>query len=191
MSGPLRRLTSGRLRRLMSGPLRRPPTAGLPRPCLRRRAAQRGLSAVEALAALAILGLLLNIVAPLALRQVRRARAAAIVAEFGVIRQAAQDVAAATGRWPEDGVTGSAPAALDAPLRGRVRWSNAGQGYAYNWELWADEDGTPVHPEAGLTVGLSVVTADPRLAEALDAVYDGRLVRTAADRYTFAIEELR
>ena len=125
---------------------------------------ERGFSLVEVLVVVALIGILTNLGYQGMVSQVRRARAAAIVSDFLLIRQAA--------------------------LQGKVEWVNNSLGVKYDWENWIKTDGTPKHKSTGVAYGLSVVVSDPLVLEGIRHIYDGPFHQSRRDRRTFVIEYL-
>ena len=155
-----------------------------------RASDERGFSLVEVLVVVALIGILTNLGYQGMVSQVRRARAAAIVSDFLLVRQAAYDHFAASGEFPGDVNRGIEPPELRAALQGKVKWVNSSLGVKYDWENWIRSDGQPKHRETGVAYGLSVVVTDPLVLEDIRRIYDGPFHQSRRDRRTFVIEYL-
>lgn len=155
-----------------------------------RESNERGYSLVEVLVVVALIGILTNLGYQGMVSQVRRARAAAIVSDFLLVRQTAYDYFAETGEFPKDVNRGIEPPELTHALKGKVKWVNTSLGVKYDWENWMRSDGRPKHRETGVAYGLSVVVTDPLVLEDIRHIYDGPFHQSRRDRRTFVIEYL-
>ena len=72
------------------------------RPCRRRGSATRGFSLVEMLVAVAIVGLLIGLVGPAAMRQLQSSRVTAAEAQISQLRSALDIFLIDTGRYPTE-----------------------------------------------------------------------------------------
>lgn len=154
----------------------------------RRQPRQHGFSLIEALAVLAILGILANLAYPYIIEAHDRARAAAIVGDFRLIRQAVHEHYRDHGAFPPDYTRGNAPSELSPYLEAKVSWQF--DNVKYDWENWVRRNGKPKHKRTGVLYGLSVVTADKELIQAIEKVYPGPTTRIWNNRVTFIIEPI-
>jgi type II secretory pathway pseudopilin PulG len=139
---------------------------------------------VELLIVVAILGILLNLVAPTLVAEIQRGHAARVIEDFLAVRTAALDYRIDFGAYPDDVGLGVAPPELDRTLGNRLLWSQ-GALYAYEWENWLDDESLSA---TGIGIGFSVVTDNERLLVRIADRYDGPMVRVSFNRLTFMIE---
>lgn len=145
-----------------------------------------GFTLVEILVVLFVVAILARIAMPVYHELSFRARAAAALGELQAIRAAAYQYHADTNTWPADSYPGELPVEL-APYLG-PGFSFSRDRYELDWENWILPDGTPKHPRTGVLIGISVVTPERRLGEALEAlVGTSRAHYTLGDNYTFII----
>jgi prepilin-type N-terminal cleavage/methylation domain-containing protein len=152
----------------------------------RRLAPQRGFSMIETMIVLAILGILVNLAVPVYVESRLRAQAAAIAADYRVVQTAVSDYYLANQAWPQNVAAGIQPPELDEFLSDQIDW--AAPAYTYDYDYFADVDGTPTQPESGVLVGFSVRNADDRLVSVLQATHNGLLTETWGDGVTFVIQ---
>jgi prepilin-type N-terminal cleavage/methylation domain-containing protein len=144
----------------------------------------RGYTLIELLVVMLIIAIVASIAVPNLMHARQRAKAAAIVSDFGTVRTIAIEYFSKNSRWPADAGPGVVPADLVPLLEGRVYWS---QGPVdYEWENWAAPDGRPTHPGTGVLIGFSVRSTDVRLLDTIEQVWGLPLARRA-DGVTFAI----
>ena len=149
-----------------------------------RLTGRHGYSLIELLVVMLVIGIVASIALPNLVHARQRAKAAAIVADFTVVRTTAIEYYTKHSEWPPDTGPGQAPAALAPLLEERVFWS---QGLVdYEWENWAAPDGRPTHPGTGVLIGFSVRSTDIRLLEAVEQAWGQALARRG-DGVTFAI----
>ena len=126
-----------------------------------------------------------NIAIPGLYEGIYRAKAAAILADFELVRATARQHYADHRFYPQEVGAGKEPVELKPYLQDRLRWTH--QDYQYDWEVWVDRAGNPAEPAAGAMVGFAVVTTDPKLLDELRKLYKGRIL-TLPHHTTFIIE---
>ncbi len=146
---------------------------------------ERGFTLIELLVVVAIVGIVASIAAVAVQGAIYRARASAIVGDWKLFQNAAEQYHADYGHFPDDRSPRHEPPELRSYLRGKIEWSQAS--FSYDWENWSGEDGNPDQSGSGVDIGFSVVTTDPKLVEALATVVPGEVRQTMADHYTFVI----
>lgn len=150
------------------------------------RRGQRGYTLVEVLVVVAILGLLTATAIPKFQDALYRGKAAKIVEDFSVVRNAVFQYYIDHGAYPPDTLEGTMPPELVPYLGHRVNFTQ--NGYLYDWELWITPSGDPKHPETGVLTGFSVLTDDEKLKDACRRLYRGDVLTTIDDRITFVVE---
>lgn len=145
-----------------------------------------GFTLLELLIVCAVIGIIANIAIPGLYQSVYRAKAAKIIEDYTMVRTMVHQYYADHGAYPADQGPGVEPPELASYLRARLVWAHAD--YDYDWELWVDGSGDPTNPSTGVLVGFSIVTKDPKLADALHKMYKGIVLDTIPDHTTFVIE---
>ena len=147
---------------------------------------RQGFTLVELLVVILLLGILVRLAIPAYQSVTLRARAAAALSEIKTVQLAAYSYNIDTGKWPADVYPGIIPPELEPYLDdpGAFR----GDGYQLDWENWVLPDGSPMHPQTGVLLGISIVTESDRLGQALvDLVGSGAAKYTLGENYTFVI----
>ena len=151
---------------------------------------ERGFTIIELLIVVAIVGILANIAVPVAMEQLRRARALDVVNDFLIFRKAILEHQADGNPMPADSYPGRQPRGLEPYLEDRIDWSNGPLDYELDWENWKRADGRPKHPHTGVYYGLSLTTQNTELIKMIEKVYDGQFWYTLGNNYTFVIEPI-
>lgn len=157
-----------------------------------RRSRQRrdmpvGFTLVELVTVMLVVAILVRIGLPRVEQAIAQARAAAVIGDFNVVRQAAYQYQAERLRWPPDSETGEIPPGLEDGLpRG---FSFQRDHYQLDWEHWALPSSTPGRSRTDPLLGISVVTDDPRLARAVVTILGEQHVYfTRANTFTFILQ---
>lgn len=149
----------------------------------------RGFTMVELLTVALLMSTLVRMALPNFHEVLMKARAAEVVGDFEVVRVAVLNYHADHLQWPKDGYTGQVPAGLEAYLPDGFRFDRAG--YRLDWENWALPGGLPRDPGAGTLLGISVVTEDMALGQAVLDLLGGAMTAYAlGDTYTFVVERM-
>lgn len=141
---------------------------------------------IETMITLAIIGILVNLAVPVYTESRLRAEAAAVIADYRAVHTAVSDYYLSHEAWPEDSVSGVQPPELDDFLSDQIDWSPPG--FSYDYDYFADSDGNPTQPDAGVLVGFSVRNADPRLLVLIESAQPGALTQTWGNGVTFVIQ---
>ena len=123
---------------------------------MRRR---RGFSFVEAMATMALIGLLARIAIPSYGEMKRRSIAAAIMGDVHAIRIATLTHYTETGSLPPDAASGQLPPQLMASLPKGFTFDRTD--FDYDWHAWNVVNGSG---DSETLVGITVIVSDPRLS---------------------------
>lgn len=151
---------------------------------------EHGVTLLELLTLVAIVGTIANIAIPGSLVALERARAASIVSDFLSVREAAFQRYANEGAYPASAAQGVCPPELQDYVEPGFQWVRQKPAFEFKWEYWIDEEGEPRRPSTGVQVGLTIVAAErnPRLFDTIESIYDGPFVRISPKRAIFVIE---
>lgn len=151
--------------------------------------AQGGFTLVELLVVLAVLSIVTSIAVVQLQEAYYRGKAAKIVEDVNAIKIAAFQYYTDHGLFPRDVDSGRPPEGLETYLGGRIRWVQPD--YNYDWDLWIRPNGDPAHPTSGVLIGVSIVTEDVKLREAVLKTYRGPVLQSLTYSTTFVIEPYR
>jgi len=154
-------------------------------PVSETRRDESGFSMIEMAIVVAIIGILINLAVPIYSESRLRAELTAIVGDYRVVQTAVTDYYLAHRAWPADSDPGEAPPELAGYLNDRIDWSRP---YVYDYDYFADSEGNPTQPEAGVLVGFSIRDADPELVALIRAARPGVLTETWGNGVTFVIQ---
>jgi len=147
---------------------------------------RRGFTLVEAMTTVLVVSTLARIAVPNFQEMKLKARAAEVIAAVQHVSNAAVQYNAETHAWPADTWPGEVPPELEEYVEA-VRFDR--EGYRLDWENWRLPDGLPKHPETRVLLGVSVVTENPELGNAVvQMLGEGRAHFTMGDSYTFVLE---
>ena len=149
------------------------------------RSGERGLTLIEILIVLGIIGVLSNIAVPAYRQAELNARVVDTVADFQAVRTAATDYYLQTSRWPDERSAGEVPPELAEALAGQLDWNGPAP---YDWDNLLDEDGSPIQPESGVAIGFSVRSDDEVFLERIRNAMAGRVGQTWGWGVTLIIE---
>lgn len=145
-----------------------------------------GFTLVEAMTAVLIVSTVARIAVPNYQEMKLKARAAEVTVAIRQVSNAALQHNTESHAWPEDTGPGEKPPELEEYLEGI---SFERQGYQLDWENWRLPDGLPKHPETRVLLGVSVVTEDEDLGNAVvEMLGPGRAHFTLESSYTFVLE---
>lgn len=146
---------------------------------------ERGLTMIEMIVVVAIVGILANIAVPAASDMRLRADAASVIADFNTIRAAAFDHYAETGTFPNSEKAGQVPAELVASLPGGFSFQHGE--VSYRWRRWSLPNGLPKKKSQKVLVGVEIKTKNKALMEKIKALYRGQVAFGKKDKITFVI----
>ena len=147
---------------------------------------RRGMTLIELLVTLTIVGILANMTFPAVSGLRRRAEAARIIADFATVRAAALDYYAEYTTYPPAGDWGSIPPTFAPSLPGGFEFEY--RDVQYRWESWPLPQGLPDDPSQTVLVGLTVRSPDVALLAAARGLYKGRFTFGSSNQVTFILE---
>lgn len=148
---------------------------------------RRGFTMVELLTVTMVMGTLARMAVPNFHDMLLKARATEVLGDFETVRVAVMSYHADHLQWPTDGYTGQVPAGLAPYLPEGFTFDQPG--YRLDWENWMLPDGLPGDPQSGVLLGISVVTPDRELGQAVMDLLGASMAHYAlGDTYTFVVE---
>ncbi len=144
---------------------------------------------VEALTVMMVTSVLVRIAVPNYQDLRLRVRAVSVVGDFEVVKLAVFNYNAENLLWPEDVGPGIAPDVLAPYLPGSFDFDRGG--YLLDWENWTLPGGLPNHPDTRVLLGISIVTSDAALGQAVvDLLGSAWAHYSLGETYTFVIESM-
>lgn len=147
---------------------------------------RRGVSIIELLAVVVVLGILVNLALPVARRARRKADAVAVLAVFHAVRVAARDRFAVEGRYPANGRWGVVPSALVPSLPAGLQFTT--DDVEFRWRRWALPDGLPANSRRRVLLALDVRTTDRALLKTVRGLHKGPLANLSNTTLTLVID---
>ncbi|MGD8320166.1 MAG: hypothetical protein PVJ02_06920 [Gemmatimonadota bacterium] len=142
---------------------------------------------MELITVVMVMGTLVRMSVPNLHDLLLKARATEVAGYFQTVRLAAMSYHADHHRWPDDGYAGLVPTDLAPYLPQGFSFQQ--QGYRLDWESWALPDGLPGDAPIRGLVGISVVTGDRELGQAVQDLLGHAMAHyTLDDTYTFVVE---
>jgi hypothetical protein len=142
---------------------------------------------VEMLTVAVVMGTLVRIAVPNFHEILLKARAAEVMGDFDVVRVAVLNYHADHLQWPTDAYTGQVPVGLEEYLPEGFRFFR--MGYDLDWENWVLPNGLPRAPGTQALLGISIVTDDRELGQAMVDLLGGAMAHyTLGGSYTFVVE---
>ena len=154
----------------------------------RPRAGSRraGFTLIELLVSVAIVGILAGLAIPNLRTMILRARAAEVAGAMEVVRVATVNYNAEYLGWPGEASEGEVPGELTVFLP--ENFSFQGDGYTLDFENWSLPGGLPGDPSTTTLIGVSVVTEDPALGNALIELLGSAIVFSVENTHTVVID---
>lgn len=144
---------------------------------------------VEVVTVAVVMGTLVRIAMPNFHDVLLKARAAEVIGDFETVRVAVFNYHVDHLQWPADAYAGQVPAGLEEYLPEGFDFVRAG--YRLDWENWVLPNGLPKDPESGVLLGISIVTEDRALGQAMvDLLGSAMASYTLGDTYTFVVERM-
>ena len=145
-----------------------------------------GFTLVEMVVVAAVVSILARIALPNLQESVIRARAAAALGDVEVVRTAAANYHARSNLWPVEAAPGVVPPELVADLPAGFSFKR--DQYQLDWELWSLPDGIPPHSGPKTLVGVSIITDDDLLGNAVAGLIGTNGWYSMGHSYTFLVE---
>ena len=147
---------------------------------------QKGFTLVEVCIVLVIMSILVRVSLPAFRTTLTRARATRAIGDLNVIREAAMAYYAANGTWPAEAGVARIPAGLAPYLPKGYTFTRTR--YRLDWQNWALPSGLPSNPGRTVLLGVSVVTTDKVLGNAVLKLIQGNSPSlTASNQYTMLL----
>ena len=142
---------------------------------------------VEVVTVAVVMGTLVRIAMPNFHEILLKARAAGVIGDFETVRVAVLNYHADHLTWPDDTYAGQVPAGLAEYLPDGFGFNRSG--YQIDWENWVLPNGLPQNPASGVLLGISVVTDDEELGQAVvDVLGNAMASYSLGNTYTFVVE---
>jgi prepilin-type N-terminal cleavage/methylation domain-containing protein len=147
---------------------------------------RRGVTMIELLVVVILIGILANIALPKFRDMRRRADAAHVIGDFNAIRHAVFDYYATHNAWPASGVWAVPPPTLLPHLPGGLNFTYANVRYRYR--QWSFPGGMPGNPSQTSVVGVQILATDAQNIQAIRGAYRGPEAFSFNLTVTFVIE---
>jgi prepilin-type N-terminal cleavage/methylation domain-containing protein len=145
-----------------------------------------GFTLVELAFALVIAGIVALLAVPNYIGLVRNTRAMQAVADLYAVRAAAYMNYGDTMKWPQEAPSGVPPLELADRLPPGFRFVK--EHYKIDWENWMGKPRQSGDPRIGIEVGVSLVSRDPKLLDAVENLLSKYYMsRTASTKTTLQI----
>lgn len=153
----------------------------------RPRSHRPGFTLIELTIALFIVATLAALAMPTYHNMIVKAHAAKVAGDFNAVKVAAFNYYADHNEWPPDQQPGEIPPGLVPYLPSNFTFRH--QDYQLDWENWVLPDGTPMHPDTHVLLGISITTTDSLLAAAVVNLLGNTTTHyTLNHNYTFVIQ---
>lgn len=147
---------------------------------------RRGMTFIELMIVITILGIVANIAIPKVQDARRRATAANVIGDFVVVRAAAFDRYAAVGSYPSSSNWGEVPPEFVTSLPVGFTFDQAD--VSYRWRRWSTGKGGPSGSGQSVLLGLQIKSQDRKLMESIKGLYGGPLAFGGATQVTLVID---
>lgn len=147
---------------------------------------REGFSLIELLMAVSIVGILAGLAIPNMRNMTFRARSTTVAADLEVLRVATLNFNGDRHTWPAEVGPGVVPPELTGFLP--AGFSFAGNGYTMDFENLSFPGGLPGDPTTTLLIGVTVISADARLHNAVAELLGGNVVASSGLSHTVVID---
>ena len=147
---------------------------------------RRGMTLIELLTTLLIIGILAQIALPAYQQFRRRADATHVIADINVIRVAALDVYAERGSFPATQAWATLPGSMirSLPQGFEFRYKSV----QYRWHRFSLPNGLPMFPGQNVLIAVQVETSDTQLLAAIRGTYKGKLAFGTSTSVYFVLD---
>ena len=148
--------------------------------------AQKGITVIELLIVVAIIGILANLALPVVHDALWNSRAAVVITDFKRFESAVVNYMTDHEGYPRNSSVGRPDTEFAPYMPASFRWIDPHPWLrAYVWENWENK----AHGRRlDIAYGFSLKEADDELLQAIQRVYDGRFEKTVYDKWTFVME---
>jgi prepilin-type N-terminal cleavage/methylation domain-containing protein len=146
---------------------------------------ERGMTLIEVLIVLAIIGILANLAVPAMESAMWKGRASVVVTDFKRFEAAAVDYMSDHDTYPPNGTVARPDSEFAAYMPGTFQWIKPHPWVrAYVWENW---ENAGHGRRLNIGYGFSVKEPEEKLVWAIQQIYDGRFEQTVYKKYTFVM----
>jgi len=144
-----------------------------------------GMTLIELLMVVAIIGILASVAVPKFRTVKRRAMATQILGDFDVIRVAAMSFYVDSGYFPKEAGSGKMPANLQKYLPNNFALQK--ENWKMDYENWTNKLPSKQAAKSGVVIGVSFTTSDQALGQTAMSLAGNSPTFTTGSKYTFLI----
>ncbi len=147
---------------------------------------RRGVTLIELLTVLVVIGILANVALPLYRNVAEKADAAKVMSDYNAVKVAAFSYFSEHNTFPASGPSGVVPPTLVdfLPEGFKFTYGNA----TYRWRRWALPNGAPGGGTQQWVLGFTVASPNPFLLRAIERQYKGRITQSVNGQLTIVID---
>lgn len=150
------------------------------------RLGRRGVTLIELLTVIVVIGILANIALPLYQNVSERADAAKVMSDYNAVKVGAFSYFSEQNTFPPSGAAGAVPPELVdfMPEGFRFTYGDA----TYRWRRWALPNGAPGGGTQQWVLGFTVASPNPFLLKAIENQFKGRITQSVNGQLTMLID---